>query len=84
MANRKGITVAQLSIAWVGALGAHVIPLPGSSNIKRTLENLNAGAVDSELSAEDLAEIGQLLEAHPRKGGQYIEGVEDQHLHLWN
>jgi hypothetical protein len=53
-------------------------------NIKRTLENLNAGAVDSELSAEDLAEIGQLLEAHPRKGGQYIEGVEDQHLHLWN
>ncbi|KAH9991765.1 aldo/keto reductase [Russula vinacea] len=82
IANRKGITVAQLSIAWVGALGDHVIPLPGSSNIKRTLENLNAGAV--ELSTEDLAEIGQLLEAHPRKGGRYIEGVEDHHLHLWN
>ncbi|KAF8494654.1 aldo/keto reductase [Russula emetica] len=31
IANRKGITVAQLSIAWVGALGSHIIPLPGSS-----------------------------------------------------
>jgi aryl-alcohol dehydrogenase-like predicted oxidoreductase len=31
IANRKGITLAQLCIAWVGALGSHVIPLPGSS-----------------------------------------------------
>jgi pyridoxine 4-dehydrogenase len=31
IANRKGITLAQLCIAWVGALGDHVIPLPGSS-----------------------------------------------------
>jgi len=31
IANRKGITLAQLSIAWVGALGDHMIPLPGSS-----------------------------------------------------
>jgi pyridoxine 4-dehydrogenase len=31
IANRKGITVAQLCIAWVGALGDHMIPLPGSS-----------------------------------------------------
>ena len=31
IANRKGLTVAQLCIAWVGALGDGVIPLPGSS-----------------------------------------------------
>ena len=31
IANRKGLTVAQLCIAWVGALGDRVIPLPGSS-----------------------------------------------------
>ncbi|KAH9993409.1 aldo/keto reductase [Russula vinacea] len=43
IANRKGITLAQLSIAWVGSLGDHVFPLPGSSNVKRTLENLRAG-----------------------------------------
>ena len=31
MAAKKGCTPAQLSIAWVGALGEKVIPLPGSS-----------------------------------------------------
>ncbi|KAI0304547.1 NADP-dependent oxidoreductase domain-containing protein [Russula brevipes] len=82
IANRKGITLAQLCIAWVGALGDHVIPLPGSSNAKRTLENLGAG--DVELSAEDLAEIAQLLEKYPRKGARYVDGPTEQQLHLWN
>ncbi|KAI9456301.1 aldo/keto reductase [Russula earlei] len=81
VANRKGITVAQLSIAWVGALGDHVIPLPGSSNVKRTLENLQAG--DVELTAEDLAEISELLEKYPRKGARYVDGLTEQQLHLW-
>jgi len=66
IANQKGITLAQLSIAWVGALGDHMIPLPGSSNVKRTLENLHAG--DVRLSVEDMAEIGKLLEKHRGKG----------------
>lgn len=82
IATRKGITLAQLCIAWVGALGDHVIALPGSSNAKRTLENLVAG--DVELSAEDLAEIAQLLEKYPRKGGRYRDGISDKQMHLWN
>jgi hypothetical protein len=45
------------------------------------LENLTAG--DVELSDEDLAEIGQLLEKYPRKGGRYVDGLSDQQLHLW-
>jgi hypothetical protein len=45
------------------------------------LENLSAG--DVELSTEDLAEIGQLLEKYPRKGGRYVDGVDDKFL-LWN
>jgi pyridoxine 4-dehydrogenase len=31
IANERGVTPAQLAIAWVAALGSHVIPLPGSS-----------------------------------------------------
>jgi len=62
IAKRKGITLAQLSIAWVGSLGNHVFPLPGSSNVKRTLENLQAG--DVQLATEDLVEIAQLLEKY--------------------
>ncbi|KAI0257207.1 aldo/keto reductase [Lactifluus subvellereus] len=82
IANRKGITLAQLSIAWVSALGDQVIPLPGSSNVKRTLENLLAGDVD--LSGEDLAEIAALLEKYPTKGARYFDDITDQHLNLWN
>ncbi|KAF8274160.1 NADP-dependent oxidoreductase domain-containing protein [Lactarius quietus] len=82
IAARKGITLAQLCIAWVGALGDHVIPLPGSSNAKRTLENMVAG--DMELSAEELAEIGLLLERYPTKGGRYMDGLNDKQLLLWN
>ena len=33
IAERKGITPAQLCIAWVGSLGPKVIPLPGSSYV---------------------------------------------------
>ena len=51
-------------------------------NEKRTLENLNAG--DVELSAEELAEIAQLLEKYPRKGARYIDGVKEDQLNLWN
>jgi hypothetical protein len=50
-------------------------------NVKRTLENQQAG--DVELLAEDLAEIAQLLETYPIKGGRYIDSIE-QHMHLWN
>jgi len=81
IANRKGIALAQLCIAWVSALGDHVIPLPGSSNVKRTLENQLAGEV--ELSTDDLAEIAQLLEKYPTKGGRYVDALE-KHLNLWN
>ena len=31
IAQRKGVTPAQLAIAWVVSRGAHVMPIPGSS-----------------------------------------------------
>lgn len=31
IAEKKGVTPSQLSIAWVASLGPHMIPLPGSS-----------------------------------------------------
>ncbi|KAI0294707.1 aldo/keto reductase [Multifurca ochricompacta] len=81
IATRKGITPGQLSIAWVSARGPHVVPLPGSSNVKRTLENLAGG--DVELSDEDLAEIDKALETHTVKGGRYVDTVPNEKLHLW-
>ena len=45
-------------------------------NIKCTLENRHAGEV--ELSTEYLAEVAQLLEKYSRKGGRYVDALEEQ------
>ncbi|KAI0723536.1 aldo/keto reductase [Earliella scabrosa] len=66
MAAEKKCTPAQLSIAWVGALGEKVIPLPGSSKKERTLENLYAA--DVELTKEDLDKIAKIMETNPVRG----------------
>ena len=44
-------------------------------NIKCTPENRYAGEV--ELSTEYLAEVVQLLEKYPRKGGHYVDALEE-------
>ncbi|KAI0041502.1 aldo/keto reductase [Auriscalpium vulgare] len=80
VAAKKGITPAQLSIAWVAARGAHVIPLPGSSDPKRTLENIAGGSVT--LSEADLAEIDAVLAQNTVKGGRSIDELES-HMNLW-
>ncbi|KAI0060339.1 aldo/keto reductase [Artomyces pyxidatus] len=81
IASKKGVNPAQLTIAWVNARGPHVIPLPRSSNIKRTLENLEGGNV--ELSAEELAEIDAVMDEHEVKGGRYVDEVPNTVLGLW-
>jgi len=79
IALRKSITPAQLSISWVSSLGQHVIPLPGSSRAKRTIENL--AAADVELSAEDLKEISEIMATHEVKGDRYFGN--DKAILLW-
>jgi len=69
IAAKKGITAAQLCIAWVASLGPKVIPIPGSSNFKRTLENCAAGNI--ELTAEDLAEIRNAMTVNTVRGTRY-------------
>jgi len=78
IAEKKSVTPAQLCIAWVAALGPHVIPLPGSSKAARTLENCAGG--DVELSAEEMAEITAIAEKGDFRGGRYTGGPEMQYL----
>ncbi|EMD38423.1 hypothetical protein CERSUDRAFT_113579 [Gelatoporia subvermispora B] len=80
IAERKNITPAQLCIAWVSNLGPHVLPLPGSSHKKRTLENLAGG--DVELTPEEVAEINAAISGHEVKGARYVD-VDPKVLHLW-
>ncbi|KAM5531837.1 hypothetical protein V8D89_014467 [Ganoderma adspersum] len=81
IADKKGVTPAQLAIAWVISRGPHVVPMPGSSNKKRNLENIAAG--DIVLSKAELAEIDEVLAKTPIKGGRYTDSQDTKKLHLW-
>ncbi|MGW0996851.1 aldo/keto reductase [Streptomyces sp. NPDC002523] len=55
IAAEKGVTPAQLAIAWVLAQGENLVPIPGTK--RRTYLEQNTAAVDIELTKEDLARI---------------------------
>ena len=59
LAAAKGVTPAQLALAWVLAQGEDIVPIPGTRRIQRLEENV--GALEVELTAEDLAEISAAL-----------------------
>jgi aryl-alcohol dehydrogenase-like predicted oxidoreductase len=59
LAERVGITPAQLALAWLLAQGDDVVPIPGTKCPDRATENAAAAVV--ELSDEDLAELDGLI-----------------------
>jgi len=61
LAADKGITPAQLALAWVLAQGDDIVAIPGTK--RRSYLEQNAAAVDATLSADELAEIGAAIEA---------------------
>ncbi|MEU5597600.1 aldo/keto reductase [Streptomyces sp. NPDC020298] len=65
IAAEKGVTPAQLAIAWVLAQGEDLVPIPGTK--RRTYLEQNAGALDVELTKEDLARIDAEL---PKPAGE--------------
>jgi aryl-alcohol dehydrogenase-like predicted oxidoreductase len=54
-ATRKRATAAQVALAWLLAQKPWIVPIPGTTKFHRLEENL--GAVDLELTAEDLKYI---------------------------
>jgi aryl-alcohol dehydrogenase-like predicted oxidoreductase len=68
IAEEKGVTPAQLALAWVLAQGDDIVPIPGTK--RRTYLDQNAGAVDVELTEEDLARIEEEL---PEVSGERYE-----------
>jgi aryl-alcohol dehydrogenase-like predicted oxidoreductase len=73
IATEKGITSAQLAIAWLLAQGDDLVPIPGTK--RRSYLEQNAAAVDVELSEEDLTRIdAELPEA---AGARYDEAGMD-------
>jgi len=71
LAAGKGITVAQLALAWLLAQGEHVVPIPGTCSAARMQENALAAGV--ALTPADLAAIREILPAGGF-GARYAEG----------
>ena len=70
LAREKGCTAAQLALAWLLARGKDVVPIPGSTRAERVAEN--AGALDVQLTAADIASLDAL--APTVAGERYAEG----------
>jgi pyridoxine 4-dehydrogenase len=56
LARERGISEAQLNIAWLLHKSPLLLPIPGTSSLAHLRENL--AAADIELSAEDMAYLG--------------------------
>jgi aryl-alcohol dehydrogenase-like predicted oxidoreductase len=71
IATSKGITMAQLALAWVLAQGNDVVPIPGTKKRKWLRENV--AALDVDLSAEDLRAIEEAFPKGATVGDRYVE-----------
>jgi aryl-alcohol dehydrogenase-like predicted oxidoreductase len=69
VAEERGATVAQLAIAWVLSRGDDIVPLVGARRREQLEESL--GALDLELSADDLERIEAAVPAGAAAGDRY-------------
>lgn len=71
MASEKGITPAQLALAWILAQKEWIVPIPGTTKLHRFEENIGAAKV--ELSKHDLELIAKALNEIAIEGERYPE-----------
>jgi pyridoxine 4-dehydrogenase len=69
IAERRGVTVAQLAIAWAMAGGQEIVALIGARTRERLDEALGALAI--ELGEQDLTEIERAMPAEAAAGDRY-------------
>ncbi|MGI5375252.1 aldo/keto reductase [Streptomyces sp. CA-251387] len=69
IAEQKGVSVAQIAIAWVLSRGEDIVPLVGARTRERLTESL--GALDVTLDAGDLTAIEEAVPADAAAGDRY-------------
>jgi len=73
IAREKRCTPAQLALAWVLAQGPDVVPIPGTKRRKYLQENV--GALDVDLTSEDLERIDEVAPKDAFAGSRYPEAM---------
>lgn len=69
IADGKGVTPAQIALAWLLARKPWIVPIPGTTKLHRLKENIGAEAVS--LDADELAGIEKAAAAIDIEGGRY-------------
>ena len=72
LAREKGVTPAQLALAWVPARHDHVVPIPGTRSIERLEEN--AAALDIRVTQADLDRLDAIAPRGVASGTRYLAG----------
>jgi aryl-alcohol dehydrogenase-like predicted oxidoreductase len=71
LARDKGVTTAQLALAWVLHRGADVVPIPGTK--KRRYVEENVAAAEIELSTAEVARLDEALPPGATSGQRYAD-----------
>ncbi len=74
IAAGKGVTRAQIALAWLLAQKPWIAPIPGTTKLHRLEENVGAAAV--ELTPVDLADIESALAAIQVEGERYPPSLQ--------
>jgi len=76
IADAKGVSRAQIAIAWLLAQKPWIAPIPGTTKISRLEENM--AAADIELSAQDLLDIENVFGDIKVQGARYPQQMQDR------
>ncbi|WP_455852902.1 aldo/keto reductase [Pantoea endophytica] len=74
LAAEKGVTSAQIALAWLLAQEPWIVPIPGTTKLHRLEENL--GAAEIALSAAELQKLNQTLETIKVMGERYPAALQ--------
>jgi aryl-alcohol dehydrogenase-like predicted oxidoreductase len=74
LAAQKGVTPAQVALAWLLHTKPWIVPIPGTTKLHRLEENVGAATV--ALSATDLSDIGAAVAQVPVQGARYPEHLQ--------
>ncbi|HEV2853458.1 MAG TPA: aldo/keto reductase [Thermoanaerobaculia bacterium] len=74
IAQSKGVTPAQIALAWILAQKPWIVPIPGTTKLHRLRENVEAASV--ELTESDLNEIENAASEITVQGARYSEGAQ--------
>ena len=72
--TQKGATPAQIALAWLLAQKPWIAPIPGTTKLSRLEENI--GAVNIQLTPNDLAQITEAASQIKIEGERYPEQLE--------